>query len=157
VVKHLDELTFPALENHIGWSLWRMAEIWKQRFDSEMVALGHSYFGEARSNILRYVGPDGTTQATLVKKMGLTKQAVQQLLDDLVEDHVIARKPNPEDKRGNIIVLTQAGLKAMHDAGKVKKLIEKSYSKLIGPANLAALIKELDTLADKVTQEDADV
>ena len=131
-----------------------MAEIWKQRFDSEMVALGHSYFGEARSNILRYVGPDGTTQATLVKKMGLTKQAVQQLIDDLVEDRVIARKPNPEDKRGNIIVLTQAGLKAIHDASKVKRLIEKSYSKLIGPENLAALVKQLDILADKVTQVD---
>jgi DNA-binding MarR family transcriptional regulator len=157
VVKHLDVLTFPALENHIGWSLWRMSEIWKQRFDAEMVALGHSYFGEARSNVLRYVGPDGTTQAAIVKKMGFTKQAVQQLLDDLVDDRVIARKPNPEDKRGNIIVLTQTGIRAMHDASKVKRLIEKSYSKLIGAENLAALVRELDTLADKVTQQDADL
>jgi DNA-binding MarR family transcriptional regulator len=129
-----------------------MSEIWKEQFDAKMVALGHSYFGEARSTILRYVGPNGTTQAALVKKMGLSKQAVQQLLDDLVEDKVIARKPNPEDKRGNIIVLTQAGLRAMHDANKVKKLIEKNYSKLIGPANLAALVRELDSLADKVSQ-----
>jgi DNA-binding MarR family transcriptional regulator len=133
-----------------------MSEIWKQRFDAEMVALGHSYFGEARSNILRYVGPDGTTQAAIVKKMDLSKQAVQQLLDDLVEDKVIVRKPNPQDKRGNIIVLTQAGLRAMHDANKVKKLIEKNYSKLIGPEGLASLVRELDTLADKITQTAVD-
>jgi DNA-binding MarR family transcriptional regulator len=151
LVKYLDENTYPPVQPHIGWSLWRMSEIWKRRFDAEMVMLGHTYFSEARSNVLRYLGPGGTSQSNLVKTMGLTKQAVQQHLDDLVRDGVVDRRPNPTDKRGNLIVLTEAGIKALHDAHKVKMLVEKSYSKLIGPKRLAALAQELDYLADQLT------
>jgi DNA-binding MarR family transcriptional regulator len=151
VVKKLDVLTYPSLEEHIGARLWMLSELWKARFDAEMVALGHSYFGEARSNVLRYVGPKGTSQSLIVKRMGHSKQAVQQLIDDLVEEGVVRRESDPSDKRGKLVVLTQRGLIAMHDANRVKKKIEQEYEKAIGTGKLRELSDVLDHLASQLS------
>jgi DNA-binding MarR family transcriptional regulator len=154
VVKKLDKLTYPPLENHVGASLWRLSELWKKRFDAEMVALGHDYFAEARSNILRYIGPNGVSQSIVVKRMGLSKQAVQQLLDELVTEGVVTKLPDPKDQRGKLVVLTQLGLAALHDANKVKNRIQKDYEKLIGAERLTRLVADLELLTGLIVRPD---
>jgi DNA-binding MarR family transcriptional regulator len=149
MVKKLDKIPYPPLEDHIGVQLWRLSAKWKAQFDFEMVALGYSYFAEARSNVLRFVGPKGTPQSKIVRLMGLSKQAVQQLIDELVVDGVVEREADPADKRGKLIVLTQAGLAALHDANRVKRQIMQDYGKLLGArklSDLTALLTELDQL-----------
>jgi DNA-binding MarR family transcriptional regulator len=150
MVKQLDKIPYPPVETHIGAQLWHMSELWKSRFDADMVALGHAYFAEARSNILRYLGPRGAPQSAIVARMGFSKQAVQQLLDDLVADGVVERKPDPADRRGKIIALTQKGLQTLHDANRVKKRIARDYEKLIGAKKLAALGEALEELASAI-------
>ena len=147
MVKLLDDLSYPPLENHVGWRLWRLSEMWKSRFDSDMVEMGHRYFAEARGNVVRYLGPKGLPQSKLVVRMGLSKQAVQQLLDELAGDGIVERKSDPGDKRGKLIVLTQKGLRALHDANKIKNRIEKDYEKLIGLRKFAMLMETLEELA----------
>ncbi len=150
MVKNLDKLTYPPLENHIGARLWRMSELWKKQFDIEMTKLGHHYFSEARGNIMRYIGPRGVSQNLIVKRMGFSKQAVQQLIDDLEIDGVVTRQVDPNDKRGKIVVLTQLGLAAQHDANAVKKRIEREYEKRIGAEKVENLSQILDILADDI-------
>jgi DNA-binding MarR family transcriptional regulator len=153
LVKKPDKITYPPLEDHVGASLWQMSELWKARFDHEMVKMGHHYFAEARGNIMRHIGPDGVAQTTLVQRMGFSKQAVQQLLDDLVADLVVIRTNDPKDKRSKIIVLTQLGLAALHDANKIKLKIEKDYEKLIGAENLQSLIDNLERLKTRILEK----
>ncbi len=146
MVKKLDKLTYPPLEDHIGVQLWMLSEAWKAQFDAEMVALGYGYFAEARSNVLRFVGPRGTPQSKIVKLMGLSKQAVQQLIDELVAEGVVEREADPADKRGKLVVLTQAGLAALHDANRVKRQIMTEYGKLLGVRKLNELTSLLGEL-----------
>jgi DNA-binding MarR family transcriptional regulator len=155
MVKLLDELRYPPLEDHVGWSLWRLSELWESQFDGAMVEAGHSWFAEARGNVVRHLGPKGLPQSKLTLRMGLTKQAVQQLLDELVGDDIIERRPDPNDKRGKLIVLTQKGLRALHDANRIKKRIEKDYEKLIGPRKFGVFMKTLDELAAALRERKA--
>jgi DNA-binding MarR family transcriptional regulator len=148
IVKQIDYTRpYPPLEDHVGWRLWRLSELWKSQFDGAMVKTGHEWFAEARGNVARHLGPRGLPQSKLALRMGLTKQAVQQLLDELVRDGVVERKPDPHDKRGKLIILTQEGLRALHDANRIKKRIEKDYEKLIGPRKFGVLIETLEELA----------
>ena len=147
MVKSLDDISYPPLEDHVGWRLWQVSEAWKKQFDAAMVERGHTWFGEARGHVVRHLGPKGLPQSSLVLRMGLTKQAVQQLLDDLVSDRVVERKRDPADKRGNLIVLTPQGLQALHDASKIKKRIEKDYESLLGTRKFATLMEGLGELA----------
>jgi DNA-binding MarR family transcriptional regulator len=153
MVKTLDEISYPRLEDHVGLYLWRLSELWKSEFDARMVEKGHAYFAEARSNVLRYVDRDGTSQKLIAARMGLSKQAVQQLIDDLASDGVVRRLPDPRDKRGKLVLLTQDGIRALHDANRVKKQIEQKYKKMIGPAKLSVLVKLLDELAVSLLKE----
>lgn len=152
MVKLLDELSYPPLEDHVGWRLWRLSELWKSQFVGAMVETGHTWFAEARGNVVRHLGPKGLPQSKLVLRMGLTKQAVQQLLDELVLDGIVERKPDPHDKRGKLIVLTQKGLRALHDANQIKKRIERDYEKLIGPRKFGVLMETLEELAAALKQ-----
>ncbi|HMG51583.1 MAG TPA: MarR family transcriptional regulator [Inquilinus sp.] len=146
MVKPLDDIAYPELIDHVGWRLWRLNRAWKAQFEAGMVALGHGWFGEARAGVLAHLGPNGLPQSALPGRMGLTKQAVQQLVDDLVRDGIVERRPDPQDGRGRLVVLTSAGLAVMTDANTVKLRIEAEYRTLLGAVGFTVLNQALDLL-----------
>lgn len=137
----------PELIDHIGWDLWRVTQGWKQRFNADMVALGYAWFGEARSNLIQHIGPGGVPQNELVVRAGLTKQAVQQQLDDLVRDGAVERIPDPDDARKKLVQYTDVGFEAMSAANDVKRLIEAEYRELIGKDAMTALKTSLHKIS----------
>ncbi len=50
------------------------------------------------------------TVAQIAKNMGLTRQAVQRLANNLKEDGLLSFKNNPHHKRAKLIVLTKKGM-----------------------------------------------
>jgi DNA-binding MarR family transcriptional regulator len=157
MVKPLDDMPMPELLDHVGFRLWRAARAWKTEFDAGMIALGHHWFGEARANLLAYLDREGTSQATLVARMQVTKQAVQQFIDELVADGIVERRPNPDDARSNIVAFTRKGLRVLDDANRVKRRIQKRYARLLGDGRFADFMACLAALhaadADTVARQ----
>lgn len=140
----------PAREaaiDHIGWDLWRATQCWKKLFTRAMVAKGHGWFAEARGNLIHLIGPSGCRQSALVARSQLTKQAVQQFLDELERDGMIARAPDPSDARAKFIHFTAAGHRALNDAETAKQELEGHITALLGPGALARLKSDLDKIA----------
>lgn len=77
-------------------------------FARELHARGHS--AGASGDVLLHLPPDGLAQATLTDRMGLSKQAVQQLVDRLEAQGAVKREPDLIDKRMKRVVPTPAGL-----------------------------------------------
>jgi DNA-binding MarR family transcriptional regulator len=148
LVKDLDELTSIELLDHVGWRLWLAAAGWKIEFEAGMRGLGYEWFGEARSNLLAYIGPRGIRQKVLVERAAMSKQAVQQLLDELVEEGVVERVQDRHDRRGKFIRYTRAGLKVLRDANVVKTSIEDRYRTKLGDAAFRQLMDSLRRLGD---------
>lgn len=149
MVKALDDdpAQTPRTIEHIGIALHRAAQAWKARMQREMAAKGYPWHLGARGEVLAHLGPSGMSQTRLNQLMGLSKQAVQQLLDQLEADGVIARVPDPEDRRARRVVLTELGLQDFAERNRVKQQIEADYSRLLGPDTLKALTDALNTLA----------
>lgn len=118
--------------DHIGWTLWRAAQLWRREFTAAMVAAGHGWFGQARGNLMVHIGPDGVRQGDLADRAGLTKQAVQQFVDELVADGILMRTPDKTDARARWVRLTPEGEAAMRDADRIKAEIEASWRVAIG-------------------------
>jgi DNA-binding MarR family transcriptional regulator len=95
--------------DHIGWTLWRATLAWRKDFVSAMAAAGHGWFAQARGNLLVYIGPEGIRQSDLAEKAGLTKQAVQQFVDELVRDGIVMRTTDETDARARRVRLTPSG------------------------------------------------
>ena len=142
----LDEKT-PTLIDHVGWRLWRLARQWKAEFDAQMLRRGYPWVAEARGGVIGHLRPGGRPQSELAALLGVSKQAVQQFVDELVEEGAIERAVDPKDARGRIVRLTARGVAFIEEGNAVKREIEKSYAKRIGKARLEALNTALDELA----------
>jgi DNA-binding MarR family transcriptional regulator len=125
--------------DHIGWTLWRAAQAWRAEFTLAMIAAGYSWFGQARANLLPHIGPSGLRQGDLVHRAGLTKQAVQQFVDELVADGILVRVPDEADARARRVMLTAEGLAAMQVADRIKAEIETRWRNEIGADAFAIL------------------
>jgi DNA-binding MarR family transcriptional regulator len=147
MVKKTDD-NHPLLPAHVGVDLWRAALAWRERMHREMVARGHDWYGDARGAVATHLDPRGMSQSELAARMGLTKQAVQQLLDGLEADGVIRREPDPNDGRSKRVVYTAKGLAALRDGVEVKRAIERDYRARLGASGLEALTKALRKLAE---------
>lgn len=146
-VNPLDDFDPPLLD-HIGWRLWLASRAWEQRFQREMVAAGHAWFEEARATLIPHIARAGTPQSDLVRRTALTKQAVQQLVDGLVEDGIVERRPDPADARAKRVCFTRKGLRVLADANRIKQQIEADYRQQLGDAGLRQLHGALVRLLD---------
>ena len=143
----------PQSIEHIGWDLWRATAAWKQQLTQEMVRRGFTFYGEARGGLVRHIGVDGISQAALSVKTETSKQAVQQQLDDLVQDGIVRRIPDPTDARKKRIELTKKGLEVFDTANDVKKEIEARYETLIGPESMKTLKAALSVIIEDGTRQ----
>lgn len=136
------------LPDHIGWTLWRASQVWRKDFTEAMVAAGHAWFGQARGNLMVHIGPKGLRQGDLVDRARLTKQAVQQFVDELVADGILMRAPDPTDARARWVRLTPQGEAAMRDADRIKAEIEARWREKLG----SAAFDQLDALLRQVIE-----
>lgn len=132
--------------DHIGWLLFQANQDWTLEFVDRMQAAGHGWFTGARSTLMGHIAPRGTKQGLLVDRIGISKQAVQQLIDGLQAEGVVERVADPEDRRGRIVRLTEAGGAAMQDANRIKRELEATYRLAMGEADFARLTELLGKL-----------
>lgn len=119
------------IPDHIGWTLWQATQAWRRAFVAGMAEAGHGWFAQARGNLLVHIGHDGIRQGELAEQAGLTKQAVQQFVDELVRDGIVMRAPDAADARARRVRLTPAGEAAMRDADRIKLQIEAQWRALL--------------------------
>ena len=148
MVKQLDENNDATLPDHVGWRLWQASRAWQAEFAAVMREAGHGWFSEARAGLLGHIPRRGIRQAALIERAGISKQAVQQLLDGLEAEAVIERLPDPQDKRGKLVHYTAAGLAALGDGDRVKLDIEHGYRERLGQGPFDALMAALRGLAE---------
>lgn len=140
--------------DHIGWDLHCAAAAWKAAFSAGMAAAGHTWFAQARSGLIQHIGPKGVRQSDLVARSGLSKQAVQQFVDDLIADGIVDRKPDMGDGRAKWVVFTERGAEAMRTADRIKREIEARYQEQLGTERFAALRDGLRLLLEERGRDD---
>jgi len=90
----------------------------------------------------------GTRVTELASKLGITKQAVGQLVDDLEGFGMVERTPDPDDGRAKRVCFTEHGESAMLDGLRHLKQVERELSRALGKETVAALHGALTKLHD---------
>lgn len=95
----------------------------------------------------------GTPSTALGPKMGMESSSLTRTLKSLEEKGMIYRKPNPEDGRGVLIFLTEAG-KERRDLSK-KSVIEfnEAIKKEVSPEKLAHFMEVADTINELIQEK----
>jgi len=90
----------------------------------------------------------GTRITELAARLGITKQAVAQLVDDLEGAGFVARVADPQDRRAKRVVFTEAGLGMMLDGIAHLRSVERKLERAIGKDTMSQLRAALVVLHD---------
>ena len=144
LVKMLDE-TSPDAKTLFG-AVARLAAAWQDRYRRRMAERGYPWHLGAAGDLLGHLPPAGISQAALTVTTGLTKQAVQQSLDQLEKHGVIRHDTDPADKRARRVVLTELGLRNLAERKAVLAEIEDKARAALGKKTARKLRKSLRAL-----------
>ncbi|MEU2251507.1 MarR family transcriptional regulator [Streptomyces sp. NPDC019224] len=94
-------------------------------------------------------GP-GLTSTELAERLGVTKQAAGQLVDELEKGGYVQRRPHPAGGRRKLVVLTEQALEHLVVAGNILREVEvelqlrlRGSGLSVPRAELAALVRAL--------------
>lgn len=132
--------------DHIGWSLWQGAQIWHEKFVREVRALGYDWFTLSSSTLMGNLSRKGMTQKVLTARVGLSKQAVNQQIDELVRVGILERRVSEKDKRVRVVHYTARGAKALLAVDQVKLAIDAEFAAILGPDDMALIKAAIDKL-----------
>ena len=94
---------------------------------------------------------DGISQASLAEKINIRPQSLSEALTKMEERGWIARRPNPQDKRGTLVYLTEEGrLQEEQLAARRSTAAEHLFSALSEEEK-----ETLSALLDKILAENA--
>lgn len=94
---------------------------------------------------LRY-SPVPLPTASIARNMGLTRQAVQRIVDLLAERGMVAFQDNPHHRRAKLIVLTDAGLAAVTGAEQAVASLDEEIADRVGRRRIRDAIQTLEAM-----------
>lgn len=101
-------------------------------------------------SVLPHLDLDGTRITVLADRLGVSKQAASQLIDDLEAFGVVARAPDPDDARARRVVFTKRGREGFFEGLATLKSMEEELSSAIGKARMRALHEALGAILEEM-------
>jgi DNA-binding MarR family transcriptional regulator len=97
--------------------------------------------------------PTAETVARLARNMGLYRQGVQRIVNDLVSDNFVELQKNLHHRRAKLVVLTKKGRAAFEAADRRQKPWADSLSKGIEARAIASACRIIETLRARLENE----
>lgn len=110
----------------------------------------------AHMTLLQHVGGDGTRQTDLAQKLSVSKQAIGQLVSELVSLGMVKRDPDPADARATLVRLTAKGQKAQSGGQAVFDEVHAELESKMGKAGVEKLESALTSLIESLSTGDTD-
>lgn len=91
------------------------------------------------SVLLLLDGREPESQQQAAGRLGVDRTTMVALLDGLESKGLVARQPDPADRRRNVVVLTDAGRRALKDAKAASNRAERQLLAALSPSEAAQL------------------
>ncbi|GAB2964067.1 MarR family winged helix-turn-helix transcriptional regulator [Micromonospora polyrhachis] len=122
-------------------------------FNRRVAEVGYSDLRPVHGLAFQALRGSGITSTELADRLGVTKQAAGQIVDDLEKRGYVRRQPHPDGGRRRLVVLTERALDHLAVAGQVLHGLEAELAAQLGDANLAGLRVELARLVRELAGE----
>ena len=100
------------------------------------------------SAVFAQISPDGSRLTELARRANMTPQAMGELVDELVDLGYVVRRPDPDDGRAKLIVLTKRGRDAVAAGRQTIEGIEEQVTEILGERGHQELRRLLSKLLD---------
>lgn len=135
-----DEVAFPAL-------LGAARRPYGRAIRERLAAAGFDDMPRRGSFILGSIARNGPDLRGTTPGMGVTRQAVSQLIDTLVSRGYLNRSPDPADRRRMQVTLTERGQAAAAESRAAVESVDAALEAAVGAEAVAQTRRVLGTLA----------
>ena len=118
-------------------------------------AVQEAGFPEVRESwlpLLQHLEEGGLRSTALAERIGVTKQAIHQMLKEVEKAGYCERVADPTDGRAQLIQLSALGWKAWKKGLKVMKALESELESELGASRLERLRRDLAMMAEALSK-----
>lgn len=119
--------------------LFKAARLLNERAIERVRAKTNRPLRIAHTSLLPHVDLEGTRLTELASRLGVTKQAAGQLVDELVEMGLLERVADPDDARAKLVRFSKRGRAGILEGLAVLAEIGADIGRLVGPAKMQSL------------------
>lgn len=131
------------MSDDLGKLLDQATHAWHQTLRDVLAGQGPASAFGAGAAVLEQLSAGALPQTQLTARLGLSKQAVQQLLDALAADGLVVRTPDAVDRRIKHAQLTPAGAAAAKARHEARAALEMQTRERLGKKQFKRLRKSL--------------
>lgn len=114
----------------------------------------------AHTRLFPHIDVEGTRLSELAARVGITKQAVGQLVEELVSQGALELVDDPTDRRARLVRFSARGVAAIEHGLRILEELETAVTRRVGKQRMKALHETLvllsDALDDIPVEEPAD-
>jgi DNA-binding MarR family transcriptional regulator len=92
--------------------------------------------------------------ARVARNMGLNRQGVQRIVDELAEQGLVAFRGNPHHRRAKLVVLTEKGRKTYEEISNLQAPWVNALATALDPLDITAAAELLKTLRARLEKTD---
>ena len=139
----------------LGLLLRLVHQHWANDIDA---ALREAGFGDIRpphASVFPFVSAEGTQVSELAKLAHVRKQTMAQAVEQLEQLGYVERRPDPSDRRGRLVFLTERGQAVRPLSVAAGRAVEERWQTLVGVERIGALRESLEQLLTALADDGA--
>lgn len=137
----------------IGLLLRLLYQLYSLEIQGALLEAGFDDINPAAANVFTFLTPEGATVSELAQLSHVRKQTMTQTVEQLERSGYVARRPNPTDRRSQLVFLTAKGRRVPVVTHKAAAEVENRWARLKGADQLDDLRTSLTDLLGRLREE----
>lgn len=137
----------------LGLLLRLVHQHWTQAVDTALDAAGFGDIRPPHANVFTFTPPDGIQVSELTKLAHVRKQTMTQAVEELEKLGYVERRPDPNDRRGRLVFLTERGKAVRPIASATGRKVDERWAELTSADEMEGLRQSLRLLFEKVRDD----
>jgi DNA-binding MarR family transcriptional regulator len=137
----------------MGLLLRLLYQLYSLEIQAALRQAGFDDINPAAANVFSFLSSEGATVSELANLSHVRKQTMAQTVEQLERSGYVERRPNPADRRSQLVFLTARGKRIPTVTHKAAAAVESRWARLRGPDELEAVRRSLVDLLSRLTAE----
>jgi DNA-binding MarR family transcriptional regulator len=127
----------------LALSLLRAADWLDDALLARLARDGWPELTRSQAQVFAHLDRHGTSIAELARRIGITRQSAHALVESLVGHGFVELRPDPDDRRVRLVVLSGEGARLVRRANRHLRTLEDELAERIGAGRVRALRRAL--------------